>query len=442
MPDSCQHPAPWGGLPPLTETIWPPQSATDSDPQRRKKLGVRSGHVAMVVMVAAAVLGTVLADFDRFATSELAGLVASALVYVAWNLVGTRGAVGLLLWEGERPPPLAARLPWGGALLYFGVQLALAGTVYWLGDRGRAPNLIWLALLPPVAYSVFLLERPGITAVTLLTLGLFLLSAVRWHEWAGVRYGLSAFAFALLFTLVFTLLIVSAEKARNQVQGLAAELRAANLQLRAYAVQAEELAVTRERNRLAREIHDSLGHYLTVVHVQIQAAQAVQRSDPARASAALDKARALTQEGLREIRGSIATLRASPLDNRLLAEALAEVVAEHRAAGLNCQLTVLGTPRLLAPAVALTLYRAGQEGLTNVQKHARAKEAGLVIDFRSPETVSLRVVDDGVGTPTEAAAPAGFGLLGLRERCQLLGGRVRVTGAPGAGFTLDVEVPG
>jgi signal transduction histidine kinase len=278
--------------------------------------------------------------------------------------------------------------------------------------------------------------------VTLLTLGLFLLSAARWHEWAGVRYGLSAFAFALLFTLVFTLLIVSAEKARNQVQGLAAELRAANLKLREYAVQAEELAVTRERNRLAREIHDSLGHYLTVVNVQIQAAQAVQRSDPARASAALDKARALTQEGLREIRGSIATLRASPLDNRLLAEALAEVVEEHRTAGLNCQLTVLGSPRPLAPAVGLTLYRAGQEGLTNVQKHARAKQAGLVIDFRSPETVSLRVVDDGVGTVAGVDAPTGFGLLGLRERCQLLGGRVRVTGAPGAGFTLDVEVPG
>jgi len=396
----------------------------------------------MAVLVGAAVLGTIIADFGRLAAAHLAGLVATALAYIVWNLVGTRGAVGLLLWEGERPPPLAVRLPWGGAGLYFGVQLALAGTVYWLGDRGRVPNLIWLALLPPVAYSVFLLERPGITAVTLLTLGLFLLSAVRWHGWAGVRHELSAFAFALLFTLVFTLLIVSAEKARHQVQGLAGKLSAANLKLREYAVQAEELAVTRERNRLAREIHDSLGHYLTVVNVQIQAAQAVRTGDPARSNAALEKARALTLEGLREIRGSIATLRASPLDNRLLAEALEVVVEEHRTAGLDCRLTVLGSPRPMAPAAALTLYRAGQEGLTNVQKHARASRAGLVLDFRSPDKVSLQVADDGVGAPAGADAPAGFGLLGLRERSQLLGGRVRVTNSPGAGFALDVEVPG
>lgn len=442
MPETRQPPASWGELPPLADTIWPAASATDSDLQRRKKLGVRSGHLAMAALVGAAVLGTVAVESGRMPGVHLAGFLTAAVAYLAWNLVGTRGAVGLLLWEGEPPPPLAVRLPRGGAGVYFGVQLALAGTVYWLGDRGRVPNLVWLALLPPVAYSVFLLDRPGITGVTVLTLGLFLVSGLRWHGWTNIGTGLAAFSFALLFTLVFTLLIVSAEKARNRVQALAAELGAANRQLREYAVHAGELAVTRERNRLAREIHDSLGHYLTVVNVQIQAAQALETSDPARARAALDQARALTQAGLREVRESVAALRSSPLDNRRLAEALEVVVGEHRAAGLDCQFTILGTPRPLAPAAALTLYRAGQEGLTNVEKHARANRAALVVDFRSPGTVSLRVEDDGVGVPENAGGPAGFGLLGLRERTQLLGGRVEVTRTPGAGFTLEVQVPG
>lgn len=442
MSDSSRRSASPSGVPPLVETVWPPRSAADSEPQRRKKLGVRSGHVAMAAMVGAAVLGTVVVDSKRLPASHLALLLATGLAYVAWNLVGTRGAVGLLLWEGDRPSPLEVRLPWGGAVVYFAIQLALAGTVYWLGDLGRVPNLVWLALLPPVAYSVFLLERQGIAVVTLMTLGLFLLGVVRWHGWAGVPYGLVAFSFALLFTLVFTVLIVGAEKARNQVQGLAAELGAANLKLREYAVQAEELAATRERNRLAREIHDTLGHYLTVVHVQIQAAQAVRESDPQRSRAALEKAQALTQEGLREIRQSVATLRASPLDNRLLAEALMEVVGEHRNSGLDCQLTVRGSPRALAPAAALTLYRAGQEGLTNVRKHARATRADLELDFLAASHVWLRVVDDGVGAPAGVEASSGFGLLGLRERAQLLGGRVLAGGGSGTGFVLEVEVPG
>lgn len=441
MLESTQASSSGTDLPPWAATVWPAASGQDSEAQRRKKIGVRSGHLAMVILVGAAVLGTVVSDARGFSALEWLGLLVGGLGFVAWNLLGTRGAVGLLLWEGDRPLPLEVRVPWGGAWLYFGVQLTLAGAVYWLGDRGRVPNLMWLVLLPPVAYAVFLLEWPGILAVTLLTVAVFAGNVVRWHGWPGVWRGLVPFSAALLFTLVFTLLIVSAEKARNRVQGLAAELRLANRKLREYAVQAEELAVTRERNRLAREIHDSLGHYLTVVHVQIQAAEATRDSDPARSRAALERARSLTQEGLREIRHSVATLRSSPLDNRLLGEALQAVVEEHRASGVNCRLQVLGAVRPLPAAAALTLYRSGQEGLTNVRKHARARGVELVLDFRAPGTVGLRVVDDGVGSQAGPSGSAGFGLLGLRERAQLLGGRMEAGPGLGGGFVLEVEVP-
>jgi signal transduction histidine kinase len=364
------------------------------------------------------------------------------LTYIAWSYYGTRGALRFFLWEQGAPPSLADRLPASGVVPYFAVQVGLGGLVYYLGDTGRVPTLVWLALLPPVAYSVFLLEWRGITAVSGLVLAVFVLNLVRWHGWRSVPYGLLAFSFGLGFTLVFTLLVVSSEKARWEVQRLVNELAEANRKLREYAVQIEELAATRERNRLAREIHDSLGHYLTVVNVQIEAARALHERDPSGAREALLKAQAHTQEGLREIRRSVAALRASPLDSRLLGEALQEVVADSRAAGLMAELQVVGHPRPLSPPAELTLYRAGQEGLTNVRKHAGTAQAHLVLDFSQPGSVRLTVTDEGMGVSTETSSEVGFGLLGLRERAQLLGGTVRTHSTPGAGFKLDVEVPG
>lgn len=396
----------------------------------------------MVAMVAIAVAGTILADFSRLSGARVVALVAAAVVYMAWSLLGTRGSIRLLLWEGGVPRPQPARTPGLGVVFYFAGQVSLAGLVYYLGDVGHEPNLVWLALLPPVAYGAFILERTGVAVISSLTLVIFVFNVVQRHGWSGVPYGLVAFSFALVFTLVFALLVVSAEKSRLLVQQLAEELRAANLKLRTYAVQVEELAVARERNRLAREIHDSLGHYLTVVNVQIRAAAALQQSDPVRAHEALEKARALTEEGLCDIRRSVGTLRASPLDNRLLAEALREMIRESGTTGLTTELEVRGEPRPLSPSAALALYRAGQEGLTNVCKHARATRVVLVLDFSAPTQVTLNVTDDGCGTLAEGVAPTGFGLIGLRERVQLLGGEVRVCATPGTGFTLEVEVPG
>ncbi len=422
-------------------TVWPRVRPKDSEIQRRKKFAVRGGHLAMVVMIGAAVAGPMVSDFQRLSALHLAALAAAGLCYIAWSLYGTGGAVGLLLWERGAPPPRSSRLPRCGALPYFAVHLGLAALVYHLAERGRQPSLAWLALLPPVAYAVFLLERPGIAVVSLLTAGAFVLNMARWHGWAAVPYSLLAFSFAMVFTLVFALLAVSSETARDQVQRLAEELGEANRKLREYATQVEELAAARERNRLAREIHDTLGHYLAVVNVQIEAARALQESDPARARAALEKAQSLTQEGLQEIRRSVASLRASPLDNQPLAEVLRRVVEESRAAGLNVEFEVLGPPRALSPQAALTFYRAGQEGLTNARKHARAAHVRLALDFQDARLVRLQVSDDGAGAAEPAGAGPGFGLLGLRERAQLLGGALRVSTAPGAGFTLELEAP-
>jgi signal transduction histidine kinase len=178
------------------------------------------------------------------------------------------------------------------------------------------------------------------------------------------------------------------------------------------------------------------------VNVQLEAARALSDRQPEAAWEAVAKAQTLTREGLGEIRRSVAALRTSPLDNQTLAGALRLLAEDSRAGGLDVVLRVLGSERPLTPPAALTLYRAGQEGLTNVRKHAQAGSAELELDFQRPNLVCLCVRDQGAGAAADPGTSGGFGLLGLRERAQLLGGAVRVQSAPGAGFTLKVEVPG
>jgi signal transduction histidine kinase len=234
----------------------------------------------------------------------------------------------------------------------------------------------------------------------------------------------------IFFVVVFTRVAASERDARNA-------LAEANQLLRDHAAQVEELATTKERNRLAREIHDSLGHYLTVVNVQIGAARTVLDQDRTRALEHLSKAQSLTQEGLAEVRHSVAALRASPNESRPLHEALSVLVDQWNAAGLNARLAVSGTPRSLTPQTNLTLYRAGQEALTNVAKHADATSVEVRLNY-DDDRVRLTIKDNGVG---ESGSEGGFGLLGVRERVQLLNGDVRVHTEAGKGFTLEVEIP-
>ena len=184
--------------------------------------------------------------------------------------------------------------------------------------------------------------------------------------------------------------------------------------------------------------HDSLGHYLTVVNVQIGAAQAILEQDHPRALDHLSKAQALTQEGLAEVRHSVATLRASPTESGPLPQALAKLAEQWNAAGLRAKFAVAGTIRPLTPQANLTLYRAAQEALTNVGKHSHATRVDLHLDYRDEDSVHLSVKDDGVGSDN---SEGGFGLLGVRERVQQLRGEVRVRTGSGEGFALEVELP-
>ncbi len=259
-------------------------------------------------------------------------------------------------------------------------------------------------------------------------------------DWVGALLNTLTFITAFVFVVAFVQLNQAADQARTEAEELATQLADANRRLGDYAIQAEELATIHERNRLAREIHDNLGHYLTVVNVQINAARALIGVDAARADAALDKAGRLTQEGLAAIRQSITALRESPLGRRSLPEAIAALAADTQAAGIVAEMRVVGSAHPLDARHELTLYRAAQEGLTNVRKHARASRVDLTLDYRDPAQVSLEVYDNGIG-PTGNDIPSGFGLLGLQERARQLGGEVATRAAVGQGYCLIIRLP-
>jgi signal transduction histidine kinase len=320
---------------------------------------------------------------------------------------------------------------------YYLVQLAIAtAAVHIIPESGN----LWLMALPLVGQAVTTLPRRWLILFAVLVVAAFVIPGAFLYGWGNALATVLGYTAGVFFVIIFTQVYVNELKARTEIQHLAARLEEMNRQLGAYAVQAEELATTKERNRLAREIHDSLGHFLTVVNVQLEAAQAVFESDPDAARNALAKAQTLTKEGLDEVRRSVAALRASPMDGQPLEAAFETLLEKSRAAGLLAEMRVSGRVRALTPQVEHTLYRAAQEGLTNVHKHARASKVTLHLDYSAADGVSLLIEDNGVGLDPEVLEE-GFGVLGLRERVKILGGKLLMTSEHAQGTRLEVRIP-
>ncbi len=261
-----------------------------------------------------------------------------------------------------------------------------------------------------------------------------------WQDWValvlqvlGFGLGYSAFGF---FAYARTL----AEAERRKSQRLLAELQQAHQQLKEYAAHIEELAIAEERNRLARELHDTLGHRLTVAAVQLEGAQRLISSDPERAAHMVGTVRQQVGEGLAELRRSVAMLR-SPLESDLpLAVSLARLAKGfEEATGLPVHLEVEAETKDLPGPQRMAIYRAAQEGLTNVQRHAQARQVWLhlgVVDGKA----DLVVADDGVGLAGQMPGDR-FGLRGLRERAHQLGGELRLSDRKGGGTQVCLSLP-
>jgi signal transduction histidine kinase len=207
-----------------------------------------------------------------------------------------------------------------------------------------------------------------------------------------------------------------------------------------YAAQAEELAIERERTRLAREVHDGVGHVLMTVNMQIEAARAHFDNDPVSARESLSVAQRYIKDAAAEVRRSIATLRTPALEVRPLPlpEMVAVLAETARSSMLDVYVQVEGAPRPLPPQTSFALNRVVQEALTNVRKHARASKAIVTLDYSDAQHVRVNVRDNGVGATTPGS---GYGLIGIHERMQTLGGTATTRSEPGGGFSVMVEVP-
>jgi two-component system NarL family sensor kinase len=196
-----------------------------------------------------------------------------------------------------------------------------------------------------------------------------------------------------------------------------------------------------ERNRLAREIHDTLAQGLAGIALRLEAADAaLEAGQPEAARASVVRALEQARLGLEEARRSVLDLRAAPLEGRGLGAALADLAADaRREGGPTVTIDVDGPADSLPARASLGLYRIAQEGLANALRHAGAASVRLRLEV-GPGQAALTVEDDGRGFDP-AGTPAGrFGLLGMGERARLLGGRLLVDSAPGQGARLRAEV--
>jgi signal transduction histidine kinase len=257
-------------------------------------------------------------------------------------------------------------------------------------------------------------------------------------SWAEVWQGMPTFLAGLVFITVFTQSSVSEERARREVERLVGELQDANQRLRQYATQVEDLAITKERNRLAREIHDGLGHYLTTIHMEIQAARAVMDKNPEGSRLMLEKAQLMTQEALTDVRRSVSALRESPEENQPLPELVANLMRSCETAGIASELKVQGSPRPLSAQANLTIFRSAQECINNVCKHSKASQVWVQLDYMDPTQFRMMVQDNGVGANT---LDGGFGILGMRERVTLLNGSLNIQTGIDQGFRLEICIP-
>lgn len=386
------------------------------------------------------------------------GVVGALVVYINlvatcseglphWRQWGMAGLLALMLFlerfELTRevqptPRPLAI-----GLLV---IRMALIQGVVALDCTGLA-----IILYPLVPFAAFFVLGGGFSWVVGLGYWLW----VTGQAWQLGSLDLPTNFNRLTIMVVYTLLLIFMralaghidrdQRSRQEMKQLLVELESSHRQLQAYADRVAELAAAAERNRLARDIHDTLGHHLTAINIQLEKAQAYRDRNPAEADRAIRDAKLAAQAALHDVRHSVAALRATE-ERFSLAKSLADLVSRLDQDALAVEYHIAGDETGYANPVLLTLYRAAQEGLTNVQKHARASHAILDVHLGAEEArLSLR--DDGDGFDTRrltesAAAPHhSFGLQGLRERLESVRGQMDIRSDPQHGTELTFVVP-
>ncbi|WP_017539405.1 sensor histidine kinase [Nocardiopsis halophila] len=385
-------------------------------------------------------------------------------------------AVTLVSGSGAPPPP---DTPLGQALeLLFVLGLVPAGVLWPLlswtpgahGIRPKALSLSFFACAAAVILGsgnllvqILLIIALGNVVVVLgaraalacsagltaCALGLF---AVQPGMLARGVLETSVILFLCAVTVMAFNALLAAQTRARETQEVLAELESAHSELRRYADRVKELTVAEERARMARDMHDSIGHYLTVLNIGLSNAERFRTAKPDAAWQEVADAKRLAQEALADTRRWVRALRPLQLEGKAGPEAvrsLAEAFSGGGSAGADVRFTCRGDWPELREEVELVCYRVVQEGLTNAVRHSGARGIEVAVEC-TPDGVTASVVDDGRGPGAAAPSGAGgFGIAGLRERVEAVGGTLEAgprggAGDPdgnGGGFTLRARLP-
>ncbi len=349
-------------------------------------------------------------------------------------LFGLHGALYLLA-------PRLSRWRWW-QLRYAIIQATLIFAIVLVASA--TPQPITLLLYAALAAQMVALFqgalRPAI-GVAALFLGIVVIDHLFFWGWSAlvgfllVTLPLTAFLMALVY------LYIRQTHAQQEAQGLLTALEAANQQLAAYAERVEDLTLAAERQRLARELHDTLAQGLAGLLLQLEAVEShLGRGNTARAQSIISQAMTRTRRTLADARRAIDDLRSGDFLLDVNDTVCAEVERFGATTGLSCHHDVQAPARL--PLVLHeTILRTVGEGLANIARHAQARQVWVTLR-QEAQGISLVIRDDGCGfDPTATRGNGHYGLIGLAERAHLAGGALDIASTPGAGTTLTLQLP-
>jgi NarL family two-component system sensor histidine kinase YdfH len=353
-------------------------------------------------------------------------------------------------------------------LVLFSALLALITALFWLGPTimtspsrlmallavqaaaafsvGLMISQHWLglAIFPALAGMAIGAYWPDVKRSLLAGLLFFLLAAANLAVGMGFKESLRFLpflVFALAFVFVYVILFIRQMETRKEAQTLLKELEAAHAQLRQYAARVEELTLTQERERMGRELHDTLAQGVAGLIMQLEAIDChLEGAEIERARGVVQQAMRRARDVLVEARRVIQALRASVLEDQSLIEAARrETVQFTSTSGIPCRFTAMTTDLDLSPEHAQHILRIIQESLSNIVRHAQAAQVNVELQ-EVDGVILVTVEDDGVGFDISLSSN-GFGLAGMSERAAWIGGELRVTSAAESGTRIELRVP-
>ena len=378
------------------------------------------------------------------------------LLITEWVMLASCGSLALVeAWQGHTIPIrhisilfilglMGLALPSGNQLIkvvYTAIEISLIfyGTV--LGYLHILPTLYSIVVMR----SCFLFKTTGRWIVTGLVFILFLGDQYKYTMQAmpdvppeRVQFGMHIIAETLVFGLGIFFVLQLTNKVLSERQ-MKQKLAYANEQLKEFSQKVEELATVQERNRIARDIHDSLGHALTSLNIQMQTAVKLWEKEPLQAYSFLTQAQLLGKTAMQEVRKSISTLREDAKEERPLEAKIETLVDDYRKGTGLFICTNICRCGFVPKPIAKAIYHIVQESLTNIFKYADATEVHIQLRT-TPKEFKLTVEDNGKGFDPKQNR-SGFGLQGMQERVTIVSGELQLITSPGEGCRVEVNIP-